>query len=62
VTVAPELRSSAVLRAGIPQAPIGVKAAPFGPLVGQVPAKSGHKAEAVGAFHAAQVGTEMTRT
>jgi hypothetical protein len=59
VRVAPEVSSSAVLIAGMPQAPIGVKLAPLGPEVGQPPAKSGHSVNA--GSMPASAGTEMVR-
>ena len=61
VTVAPELSSRAVLSAGMPQAPIGVNVGPFGPLVGQVPLKSGHRVVPCAASRPPNVGTEMVR-
>jgi hypothetical protein len=58
VSVTPELSSSAVLMAGMPQAPIGVKLAPLGPALGQAAVKSySVKAGSM----PASAGTEMWR-
>ena len=62
VTVAPELSSSAVLIAGMPQAPIGVNFGPAGPLVGHVPAKSGHRVVPCALYMPPRSGTEIIRT
>jgi hypothetical protein len=62
VTVTPDDSSSAVLSAGMPQAPIGVNCAPFGPADGQAPVKSGHSVVPWAATMLPSSGTEMVRT
>ena len=62
VIVAPEVSSSAVFSAGIPQAPIGVNCGPFGPEVGHADSNPGHSVVPWAPIMPPRSGTEITRT